>query len=47
MYHQKRLLHPGEDPSYPDGFFDKTWAGRGREYRMHAEPVDIADWCVF
>ena len=45
MYNQKRLLQPGDDPAYPDGFFNKTWAGRGREYRMFVEPVDVANWC--
>lgn len=47
MYNKKRLLHPKEDPDYPDGFFGNSWAGRGREYRMYFEPVDIANWCGF
>ena len=45
LYKQERLLHPGKDARYPDGFFDKKWAGRGREYRLATEPVDIANWC--
>ena len=45
MYKQKRLWHPNEDIGYPYGFFNKSWAGRGHEYRMYVEPVDIANWC--
>ena len=44
LYEQERLLHPGKDSRYPDGFFDKKWAGRGRDYRLATEPVDIANW---
>ena len=43
LYKQERLLHPGKDAQYPSSFFDKKWAGRGRDYRMAAEPVDIAN----
>ena len=45
MYKKKRLLQPGVDPDYPLGFFNKSWAGRGHDYRTYLEPVDIANWC--
>ena len=45
LYKGQRLLQPGEDPDHPLGFFDKKWAGRGRDYRIHVEPIDIANWC--
>ena len=28
----------------PELFFTKPWAGRGREYRMLVEPLEIAKW---
>ena len=30
----------------PEEFFTKPWAGRGREYRMLVEPLDIANWYI-
>ena len=45
LYKQNRLLQPDEEPGYPHGFFDRKWAGRGREYRTFVEPVNIANWC--
>ena len=44
-YTAKMLLQPGQDPDHPLGFFDRTWASRGREYRTLVEPIDIANWC--
>ena len=46
MYKTHDLLWPGDDPNFPNGFFSKAWAGRGREYRMLVEPLDIANWCA-
>ncbi|KAK9803999.1 hypothetical protein WJX72_011631 [[Myrmecia] bisecta] len=48
------LLHPGEKcpwrsllgQSLPkdDGFFTRSWAGRGAHYRKLAEPIDILNY---
>ena len=46
LYKAHALLWPGDDPNFPYGFFTRSWAGRGRAYRMLAEPVDIANWCA-
>ena len=46
MYKTHDLLWPSDDPNYPNGFFSKVWAGRGREYRHLVEPLDIANWCA-
>ncbi|KAK9811796.1 hypothetical protein WJX72_010260 [[Myrmecia] bisecta] len=44
LYLGRHLLHPGDDPARPNGFFSGNWLGRGREYRLLVEPVDIANW---
>ena len=46
MYQAQELLERNEDPKLPEGFFNKVWAERGREYREIVEPLEIADWCV-
>jgi hypothetical protein len=28
----------------PEEFFTRSWAGRGRDYRMLVEPLEIANW---
>jgi hypothetical protein len=30
----------------PEDFFTRSWAGRGRDYRMLVEPLDIANWYI-
>jgi hypothetical protein len=30
----------------PEEFFTRSWAGRGRDYRMLVEPLDIANWYI-
>lgn len=41
------LLRPGDDSSFPYGFFDKRWTWRGKEYRLLVEPLDIANWSAY
>jgi hypothetical protein len=30
----------------PEEFFTRSWAGRGRDYRMLVEPLEIANWYI-
>ena len=43
-YQAQELLELHEDPRFPEGFFNRQWTGRGREYRELVEPLDIANW---
>ena len=41
LYKAGLLAQPSADDP---GFFSRSWAGRGRMYRMLVEPLDIANW---
>jgi hypothetical protein len=30
----------------PEEFFTRSWAGRGRQYRLLVEPLEIANWYI-